>query len=117
MVRSARCLQIGLVMRKVKDTILELEEGMNREDFGLLVTQKIKEVSDELKISKPTCTVKLTREIGISTIEKFKKELWDFFIDKDLACNTSLGNSILSNITCKDNKKSVINMLNSIKNY
>lgn len=116
MIRSERVSQIALIMREVKDEISNYEEGLDREEFDLLIDEKIKKVSNDLQINETTCTDKITRQIGIEK-KKFKDELWDFFIDKVPAHKTSLGERILSNISYKDNEKSVIDMLDSIKNH
>ncbi|MBN1037057.1 hypothetical protein DWC20_16095 [Clostridium botulinum] len=119
MIRSGRITQIARILREVKEEIFRYpeDEGVSVEEFNWIVDQKIKKVAGDLGINSSSCTDKVTRQLDCIGKEQFKDELWDFFTDRVPAEQTKLGGRIVSNKTNKDNKKSVIAMLDSIKNH
>lgn len=116
MIRSARIIQILLIMREVKDEICNHYEGVNKQIFNDIVNDKIKFVANQLGITDGSCNDKLSRQLNIKKAD-FRNELWNFFSQNCHVSHTKLGNLILSKRTTKDKYKSVEYALDSIKNY
>lgn len=114
MIRSARLIQILLIMREVKEEICNHYEGVNKQIFNDIVNDKIKVVANQLGITESSCSDKLSRQLGIKK-SVFINELWNFFSQNYPASYTNLGYLILSKKTKKDRYTSVRDALDSIK--
>ena len=114
---SERINQVARLIRLVKEEIINRgQQGISRNEFDDLVTEKTKELASILGKTYSTCSDKMCRQLGI-TKSVFCSELWNFFASNQPAINTALGTRIYNNRTRKDTQRSIIHLVEVLKNY